>query len=135
MGRSKHSKQSTKARIDERQAVELRKTGATYQQIADNLGCSEASARRAVKRAVARLIKETQEDTEEMRRLESDRLDAMLVSIWPRVRKGEVFAIDRALKIHSARSRLFGLDIVQQDASQAPTIVQYVNPWRDPDDE
>lgn len=122
MGRSKVSKQSADARLKERQILELRRAGATYSQIGEQLGITESVAARHVRRAYERLCAETSETTAEMRQIETERLDAMLLSIWPRVRKGELIAIDRALSIHSARSKLYGLEVKEQPPQAAVTV-------------
>lgn len=51
--------------------------------------------------------------------LEIDRLDQMLEAIWPTVLSGDLYAIDRALKIGAERRALKGLD--------APTIKATIN--------
>lgn len=133
MGRSKISKQSAKARAEEKKALELRRAGATYSQIAEQLGIGETSARRHVASAYKRLIEETNEAADEMRQLETDRLDAMLLSIWPRVRKGELLAIDRALKIHAARAKMYGIESAPMPIDPKPVQVTVVDPADEPD--
>ena len=90
------------------QALELRKAGATYQAIADQLGYSNA---RGAHKAVASALKATlREPADEVRDLEVARLDAMLLPLWWRVQQGDERAVDRALKIMERRARLLGLD-------------------------
>lgn len=122
MSRSKTSKSAVDARTKERQVLELRRAGATYTQIGEQIGISESAAARYVRRAYERLCAETSETTAEMRQIETERLDAMLLSIWPRVRKGELIAIDRALSIHSARSKLYGLEVKEQPPQASVTV-------------
>ena len=89
------------------QALELRKAGATYQAIADQLGYAHA---RGAHKAVASALKATlKEPAEELRTLEALRLDAALLAIWRRVTKGDDKAIDRLLGIMKRRMELFGL--------------------------
>ena len=90
------------------QALELRKAGATYQAIADQLGYANA---RGAHKAVASALKATlREPADEVRDLEVARLDAMLLPLWRRVQQGDERAVDRALKIMERRARLLGLD-------------------------
>jgi len=92
----------------QRQAVELRKAGAGFEEIARQLGYKDASgAYRAVKAA---LLKTIQQPSDELRALEAARLDAMLLGIYADARKGNVSKIDRVLKIMARRADLFGLD-------------------------
>jgi hypothetical protein len=90
------------------QALELRKAGATFQMIADQLGYRSPSG--AHKAVVSALRATLREPAEELRELELTRLDAMLLSLWRRVQAGEERAIDRALRIMERRARLLGLD-------------------------
>ena len=88
-------------------ALELRKAGATYQQIADELGYSGP---RGAHKAVASALKATlKEPADEVRALELARLDAALLAIWQRVRRGDEKAIDRLLSIMKRRMDLLGL--------------------------
>lgn len=113
-------------------AVDLRRNGLTYRQIAAELGFSSvASAHEAVQRGLMDTIAET---NDEVRRLELDRLDHLartalkilgkphLVVSQGRVARhpetGETLvdsgpvlaAIDRLLKIQERRAKLLGLD-------------------------
>lgn len=108
------------AREHEQRAVALRKAHATYRQIGTELGISHVSAYRAVKRALAEIESETAESAAELKRLELERLDAMGLAIWERVRAGEVEAIDRALKVSAARRSLLGLDAPSKTAFTEP---------------
>ena len=108
-------------------AVELRKQGLTYAEIASRVGFdSEAGARKTVNTALEKLIQETTETAEEVRRLELERLDAMLIAIWPAATAtehtetiaGEAFTaagpdtrqVAAALKLMERRAKLLGLD-------------------------
>ena len=100
-------------------ALELRKAGATYQQISDQLGYSNyKSAARSVKTALERLVREP---AEELRNMELERLNHMLLTLWPRVQGGEYPAIDRAIRIGERIAALTGYDRV------IPTTVSTTN--------
>lgn len=89
------------------QALELRKAGATYKAIADQLGyASPKGAHKAVRSALKATLREP---ADELRELEAERLDAALLAIWRRVTKGDDKAIDRLLGIMKRRMELFGL--------------------------
>jgi hypothetical protein len=89
-------------------ALELRKAGATYQMIAEQLGYASA---RGAHKAVASALKATlKEPADEVRELELARLDAMLITLWRRVTQGDERAILTALKIGERRSKLLGLE-------------------------
>lgn len=107
---SKTSPRRVQARERELQALDMRKSGATYDQIGAALGITPQGAYRAIIRSLRRLNEKNFEDAAELRRLEVERLDRMLAAIWNRVTIGDQGAIDRALKISERRAKLFGLD-------------------------
>ena len=103
----------------------LRMSGATYRQIARTIaervaerkidiklpkGWDSRYAYKDVKREMERLDRDRAEATDEVRRLELERLDKMLLAIWPQVRDGHLGAIDRALRISKRRGEISGLD-------------------------
>jgi len=93
-------------------ALELRKAGIGYQRIADSLGYKDASgAWRAVKAALKKTL---QEPSDELRKLELERLDAAASAIYPSVKQGQYGAIDRWIKIMERRAKLLGLDAPQK---------------------
>lgn len=94
------------------QALKLRQAGVSYEEIAKVLGYKGPSgAFQAVKSAMKKTL---QEPAAELRMLELGRLDEALKAIWTKVKKGDLFAIDRYLKISERRSRLLGLDARQE---------------------
>ena len=107
---SKTSAKSVIAREREQKAFELKKSGATYAQIGEQLGCSKQSAHAMVGRVLLELRGLVEVDARDVLRLEVERLDAMLLALWPRASAGNEGAIDRVLKIGERRSRLLGLD-------------------------
>lgn len=104
----KTSANAINAAEKQRRALDLRKTGATYEQIADALGyAGPSSAAKAIKTAIARITREAAED---VRTLEVERLDSMLRYQWPAVTKGHVRSTEVALRIMERRAALLGLD-------------------------
>lgn len=103
--------------VAERQAraVELRKSGHTFQQIADQLGY--AGHQGAYKAVMSALKKTLQEPADELRTLELERLDAMLNSLWPQIMARNAYtprAVEVALKVMDRRAALIGLDAPKQ---------------------
>jgi hypothetical protein len=105
------------ARADKaRKAVELRRTGASYDAIAGQLGYANRSgAWKAVQQALKRSVRES---GDAVRQLENDRLDRLLLSLWKRALEGDLEALDRVLKIMKRRAELNGLDAPKQLALQ-----------------
>lgn len=92
----------------QRRALELRKAGWQFIDIANELGYKDASGSY---HAVASALKKTlQEPADELRQLEATRLDQLLLGLWPKAIKGDTWAVDRVLKIMERRAALLGLD-------------------------
>jgi hypothetical protein len=120
-GQSTMSKRRIMARQHEAEALALRKSGATYEAIARDLGVSIQSAHRVVKRAPERLNGEIAESVADVRRMELERLDAMLGALWSKAARGNLTAVDRVLHIMERRAKLLGLDTPSTDAEK-PTV-------------
>jgi len=100
--------------------LELRKGGATFEQIGQQLGYANRSgAYQAFQQAIRDIPKEA---ADEMRAVEQERLNAMHLAVWNRALRGDVQAIGTVLGIMQARARLFGLFIETQ--STPPLVVQ-----------
>jgi len=100
----------TLAKQREKDALELRTRGFTYEAIGEALGMSLSGAADAVRRALQALKSETAEKAEEVRDLELRRLDKMLRIAEAAADQGELGAIDRILRIQERRSKYLGLD-------------------------
>lgn len=93
---------------NEATALELRRAGATFEQIAEQIGVHDrGAAHKVYKRALARVHLEP---ATEIRRLEADRLDALQLAVWQRAVGGDLKAVDRVLRIMHRRANLLGLD-------------------------
>lgn len=90
----------------QRQALELRKSGITYEAIAAQLGYrTAAGAHKAVSTALKRTL---QEPADDVRKIELERLDALLEDLWKK--KDRPFVVDRILRVMERRAKLLGLD-------------------------
>jgi transposase len=113
------NRRNSKAEADEvkaaelrSEAVELKKAGHTYREIAQALGVSLASAHGYVKQAVADLAEHTLEETEDMRRLENERLEAIQVKLWPE--RGDPKVASVLVQLSRRRAAINGLDRPQK---------------------
>ena len=104
------------------QALELRKAGASYQQIGERLGISNGQAFQDVKREMAKIAEQATELATEVRQMELERLDAMHLGLWPEARKGHLGAVDRVLRIMERRASLLGLDAPKQQDIRLETL-------------
>ncbi|MGV9668648.1 helix-turn-helix domain-containing protein [Nocardia niigatensis] len=105
-------------------ALQLRETGANYRQISQALDISMSTAHKYVKQAMAEIVREP---AESVLQLELSRCDVMLLSIWKSVTKGDLQAIDRALRIMDRRAKLTGVDQlaaqkIAQDGKELPAV-------------
>ena len=111
------------ARERQMQAVELRKAGSNYDEIARALGYANRGA--AYKAVTSVLSRWDAEAAPELVALESARLDTMQRVLAPRILKGETDAIHAALRVMERRAKLAGLDYSearQADAVEAMAI-------------
>lgn len=93
----------------ERQVLELRRAGATYDDIARTVGYADPSgAYTAFRRALKRTLLDA--GSEEIREAELDRLDRMQRALWNKVTTGDVNAINTVLRIMHRRAQYLGLD-------------------------
>lgn len=107
-GESKTSQRRIEAIEKQKQALELRKAGATYEAIAKKLEYANASgAEHAIKAALKATV---QDAADTVRQLELERLDGLLINMWKQVQNGNQGAVDRVLRIMERRAKLLGLD-------------------------
>lgn len=103
-----------------RLAVELRRAGMSYRQIAAAVPArfgpdtppryDERHACRDVHAVLRQLQRDTSEAAEAVRRLELERCDELTLAVWPAARAGDCQAIATVLRLMERRSRLLGLD-------------------------
>ena len=92
--------------------VNLRVVGLTWQQIADQTNYATAmGAWKAYQRACKRTL---QEPTDEARRIELDRLDALQRTYWDPAIQGNLRAADFVLRVIDRRARILGIDAPQK---------------------
>jgi hypothetical protein len=108
MGEPKTSERRLDAADRQRRALELRRSGASFDAIAATLGYRSKSG--AFKAVMTGLRATLREPSEELRVLELERLDALLRGIWATACAGDPQALDRALRIAERRAKLLALD-------------------------
>jgi hypothetical protein len=127
------------AREREQSAMELRKAGQTYAMIGAALGVSDVAARKAVKRAVERLNRLTETDAQEVRRIELERIDALLKAVWPHAtgKEPDYRAVEKATKLMERRAALLGIDAPKRIEGTGPAgeiVVRILGPGQSLDD-
>lgn len=92
------------------QALELRIAGKNFREIGLAMGFSEQRAHQLVSEELIRLNAERSEAAVEVKRLELERLDALLAGVWEKAKGGDGPTIDRVIAIMQRRAKLQGLD-------------------------
>ena len=115
----KKTKQSSRinveARLKAQQAVQLRVLGFTHEAIAKEVGYSTPSASyKAVMRELNATARDHSESNEALRTLELKRLDQWLQSITTQAVRGDLSAVNTAVRISESRRNLLGLDAPKQ---------------------
>jgi predicted N-acetyltransferase YhbS len=107
MGHPPPRKPDADERVRASQALERRLTGATYKQIAAELGySSEAGPRNAIDRMLTR---RESANVAALREVEGDRLDQLMRAHWDAAVSGDVDATKVVLSVIDRRMKLFGL--------------------------
>ncbi len=98
------------------QAVQMRIAGVSPTVIAERLGYSGAAAvSKDIDRALQKAAKAEHMASEQLLKMEIDRLDRIMASLWPKVIKGDINACEAALKVINKRSSLLGLDLINRN--------------------
>lgn len=98
----------------------LRKSGATFEQIGQVMGCTMQNAFGIVTRQLAKINAAASESTEEVRRLELERLDALMMGQWKQATGGHQGAVQAVLRIMERRAKILGLDAPTKIAPTTP---------------
>jgi hypothetical protein len=105
---SRTSPRRIQAKQRQKDALELRLAGASLALIAERLGFKGAQG---AQYAIESSLKYTLEPAATaLRQLDTQRLERLLFAVWPQAIRGDLGAIDRALRILSQRARLLGLE-------------------------
>jgi hypothetical protein len=118
-GNNTNAKAVARAERDAR-ALELRKAGSTFQQIADLCGYANAPrAHEAITKAIRALPREA---AAEVRALELERLDRLTLAVWDSARDGDRGSIDTVLRLMKRRACLLGLDLDAPLGDASPAL-------------
>lgn len=100
--------------VDPQAALKLFMAALSYDAIAERLGCTVEEATDAVRAAIA--ASSVAMDQTSARIVELERLDALHRAVWAKALRGDVAAVDRALRIQEQRQRLLGEPTRVKDA-------------------
>ncbi len=91
-------------------ALELRKQGHTYDQIAIVIGVSKHRCWEYVKQAMDEIRLDLREEALQIRAMEAEKLDALQQAHWLRALRGNIGSTKVILQVMERRARLIGLD-------------------------
>lgn len=122
------------ARERDRAALELRMQGLTFAAIGASMGITGEGARTAVMRSLEETKADIAERAEELRAMESQKLDAAAQALWPQVLAGNLRAQNVWLRNRERYARLLGLDLKPPtpESSGVTFIVNTALPWERP---
>ena len=116
----KNGKKTLKTSELRRKAMELRTLGLSYQQIADQIGCSKSAAHKAVMHSLNEVAEEIKKQGKQNIALDLQRLDWIIREAMKLALKGDLHAMDRILKAIDRRAKIFGYDAPQKIAHTTP---------------
>lgn len=112
----------------QKQAIFLRRGGASLRTIASKLGVSKDTIATDIKTVLAAAIEENVSDAESLRQLELERLDIASVAIYDSVLGGDLDAIHVWIRIIKSRRELYGLDVpVKQEIAATVHLIEAEN--------
>lgn len=134
MAMSRNAKRRIDARAKDLEALQLRKAGMSYEQIARamterGMKISSSGAHKAVSRALDELVNQVAEEAKEVRALELARLDQLQLAAWERAMAGDTASIETIRRLMGRRAALLGLDRqdeLEGDQRRTPTRVEIV---------
>jgi predicted DNA-binding protein (UPF0251 family) len=86
----------------------------TVREIADRLGIGKSTVHERLKSALDEMEEVASEERERLRRIEYARLEHYTAQLSTKIERGNMKAIDRAIKLSQRRSALLGLDAPSQ---------------------
>lgn len=110
MTKSKTGREKISTAERRRLALELRRSGLSFDRIGQQLGISRQAAHSHVTKALEKLAGEIDDRADELRAMELERLDRILLGCYQAAAGGNLKAIDRVIKISERRAKLLGLD-------------------------
>jgi predicted transcriptional regulator len=115
---AKNKTSAATVRVAENQkiALDLRRRGHSYTEIAEMMNVNRATAHGYVTKALEDALEQVKADANVLRAEEVSRLDALLNGLWDDAESGNVMAVDKVLKIMERRAKLLGLDSPQRIA-------------------
>jgi hypothetical protein len=104
-------------------ALDMRKLGYDYVQIAEQCGYSSAKVARGAVNVALRSVEV--EAVEDLRQIQYGRLETMMQKLWPDILKGDTKAIHAGLAVIERQAKMFGLDMPVKVEAQIEGIIAH----------
>lgn len=115
---------TSETRLREVEAYQLRKQGKSLEEIAQTLGYANSSgAHKAVARAAERALYVASDDD---RRLQMGRIADMWANLYPKMEKGDLRAMEVAIKLMEREAKLLGLDAPEPTPPPVEVTVRFI---------
>lgn len=121
-------KQQIAAKEARPQIIEMRKQGFSIRQIAQHLKMSVGWVHKQERAAMEELQQETQQEASSYRAVQLARYENMLLYLQPKIKKGDIKAIDSARRILDSLSSLMGTNAPTKIAPTTPDGKEQYNP-------
>lgn len=99
-------------------ALELRKAGFSYREIAKQLGVDVKTAHDDVMAELLVLREATVSDAKALREIELERSDVAIKGLWNKVKDGDTQAISALVRVQERRAKLLGIDAPAKSEQQ-----------------
>lgn len=106
----KASRKRSKSLTRREQAVALRVQGLSYLEIGRRMSITKQTAHSLVTKGLQETARRMAEDAEDVRQIELDRLDLAIALVMERVKKKDLAAVERLVRLEERRAKLLGLD-------------------------
>ena len=111
-----------------KKAVDFRRMGKTYRQIAAVLGISKGSVHKTVTKALTELKADISADAKLLQTQELDRLDHLQFASWTQAMKGDPQAGAQILRVMERRAKILGIDQPDKHALTNPDGTEAYQP-------
>lgn len=109
--KAKSGPEMVRRTLQQRQTLELRRSGMTINEIGMQIGRDKSTVFRYLEAALADVREEIRQTADKLRELELSRLEKLLFGLWGTAIGGDVPAVLAVLKVLERRAKLLGLDV------------------------
>jgi DNA-binding CsgD family transcriptional regulator len=109
-------------------ALEMKKAGLSYTQIANRLGIGRSTAHKYITEELNKLAAMNRDKAEALRELQNERLEKLLVVTMTKATGGDMGAVEKARRIIDSITNLYGANAPTKIAPTTPDGKEQYNP-------